>query len=271
MDAAVHPLDATTALNGSPGAWTAAIDPTWWIFDIPHGGATTALLVGAAELLVPARAVRTVTAALLRPLMSSDGSPAHVSASTVNETKSLSVVEVKAVVEGKLAATASVMLSTVRDSTQRRDFSQLPEVQGIEGLVDLGTMPAEFVPRFIREHIEVLPFGFMPFAGGDTPELTAWMRLRQPRPFDARLVTVLLDTLPSAISATVVGVKVAPTVEYSLALDHTAIAAVVPGEWILCRARNWAAGEGWGFEDAELWTASGALLGKGRQFRRIPF
>jgi hypothetical protein len=61
----MHPLDRVTTLIGSLGDWTARIDETWWLFNIPHGGATTALLVGAAEALVTDRAVRTVTAALL--------------------------------------------------------------------------------------------------------------------------------------------------------------------------------------------------------------
>lgn len=267
----MHALDAVTTLtpdgSGAANVWTAELDQTWWLTDIPHGGASTALLVGAAEQIVPDRAVRTVTAALLRPLIG----PLLVSATIVNETKSLAVVDVRASVEGKLAATASVMLSSALESTQRADFTGMPEVPGRDGLVDLGTFGPQFIPRFICEHVEVYPFGVMPFQGGDTPELTAWMRLRELREMDARLITVLLDTLPSAISATVVGIKVAPTVEYSLAFDHSAIASVKPDEWILCRARNWAAGEGWGFEDAELWTEGGVLLARGRQFRRIPF
>ena len=268
MPAEAHPIDEATTLTGSPGDWTARISETWFLItDIPHGGVSAALLMQAAQQLDPERKIRTFTCQLMAPLLGE----VSVRAAVVRSTRSLSVVSVEASSGGAVAAIATVVLGSVIPSTARRDFANPPQVPPVEDLPDLVAMGPALFPRFIQEHVDFRPALGTPFAGGDSPELAGWLRPRTPRRMDDRLVAVLLDALPSAISAIADGFKIAPTVEFSIAFDQEAIAGVGEGEWTLCHAQNWAAGEGWSLEDADLFSSAGVLLGKGRQLRRLGF
>lgn len=265
---AVHGLDDAIALAGEPGSWTASIASTWFLIaDTPHGGVSAALLMNAAKLLDPSRSIRTATVQLMAPMLGE----ITVEAVKLRETRSLSVVSVTASVEGRTAATASIVMGSTIESTMRRDFANLPDVPVVEDCPDLVSMAPDMFPRFVTNHLDFRAALGVPFSGGDNPELAGWIRLKQPRPVDDLVVAVLLDALPSAISVIAHGFKIAPTVEYSLAFDQAAIAQVGSDQWTLCHARNWAAGDGWSFEDADLFTADGTLLAKGRQLRRLGF
>lgn len=268
MQKDVHAIDLATTLTGTPGEWTATIQDTWFLItDIPHGGVSAALLMQAAQELDPDRRIRTFTGQLMAPLLGE----LTVRAKVVRSTRSLSVVSVEASANGSVAAMASVVLGSIIPSTSRRDFAQPPQVPLVAELPDLVAAAPDVFPRFIREHVDFRPALGTPFAGGDSPELAGWLRPRTPRALDDRTVAVLLDALPSAISAIADGFKIAPTVEFSIAFDQAAIAEVGPEEWTLCHAQNWAAGEGWSLEDADLFSSAGVLLGKGRQLRRLGF
>ena len=262
-----HPLDVATTLTGKPGEWTASIASTWYlVVDVPHGGVSAALLMNAAQEIDPTRRIRTFTCQLMAPMLGE----ITLTAAKLRETRSLSMISVTATVDGKVAAHASVVLGSTIESTRRSDFVLPPVVPPVEDCPDPVAVMGDMFPRFLREHLDFRPALGAPFAGGDHPELAGWIRSKRPRPFDDLMAAVLLDALPSAISVVAVGFKVAQTVEYSIAFDQHAIDRVGPDQWTLCHSKNWAAGDGWSFEDADLY-ADGVLLAKGRQLRRLSF
>jgi hypothetical protein len=108
-----------------------------------------------------------------------------------------------------------------------------------------------------------------PFAGGDDPELTAWVRfVDDDRPVDELRTVVLMDCLAPSIAAVLPAMAAVPTVELSVHLRPAVRRATSP--WVLLRARtDLAPGDGWCSERLDLWAPDGTHLASATQLRLV--
>jgi hypothetical protein len=136
-------------------------------------------------------------------------------------------------------------------------------------------LPVELA--LMAQQLDIRPTGTTrPLAGGDTPELSAWVRLR---PDAADPVTdqavgcksrldlagMLLDVLPPALYATRTSAVPIPTIELSAHFPPVASR----GEWFHVRQWTSWATEALCVDSSEVWDAAGRLVGEARQLRRI--
>lgn len=248
-DAAALP----TALRVADGR--AHLDRAWWSWAGPHGGLVAGLCLRAAVPLLGDRAPRAVTALFLEP---APEGPLALTATRLREGGASAVVAVTA----GSAAVATVVGGRAR-GTSAVSRVPAPVVPPPEQCPDLA-LPVEFVP--FSQHFAFRPAtAARPLAGGDEPELVAWVRLVDDAPLDAAALVVLTDVLPPALyGATAVPVPV-PTVELQVSLTGAPVAS----GWVLLRISTRSAAGGWCVDDSEVWDREGRLLAQARQTRRV--
>lgn len=128
-------------------------------------------------------------------------------------------------------------------------------------------LPAEFVP--FGQFVEIRPtIDARPFAGGSTPTLEAWIRMRDDNaPIDLSRLIVLLDALAPSAAATMTDFVAIPTIEFTIrphpALDTTS------SPWMLLEATSEVSGDGWVDERLTAWTPDGAHLASASQLRMV--
>jgi acyl-CoA thioesterase len=224
-------------------------------------------LAGSDERLVP----RSLTGHFLRPARSA--LELEVVSHRVGRT--LTTTEVHARGDRGIVATASILSSHVTpdtpDSTVTRNPMPVsppaPPAPPPECL-DVFAIPVELVP--VAEQTEIRPVGHdRPFAGGDTPELLAWIRLvEDDRPPDAARLTFLLDALAPAHAAVLTQPMAMPTVHLTMQLDGRL--GTTDSPWVLLRARSSrASADGWLQEDIDAWAPDGTHLASARQLRLV--
>ena len=100
----------------------------------------------------------------------------------------------------------------------------------------------------------------------ETAETGGWIRLAEPRPYDAAVVAALSDAWYPAVFtrlATPLGV---PTVDLTVHIRSVeALARMKPDDWMAVRFRTTVAAEGFLEEDGELWAPDGTLVAHSRQ------
>jgi acyl-CoA thioesterase len=259
-------MSATTATSVlpelAPGAGgltaTFAADARSWAG--VHGGLVVgALLDAAAE--TTGRVPVAVTAHLHAAV---DPGPVRLTTTAVSTGRA--VTSATAVLEQeRRRATASVLLVAPEDPARHwpagcRDLASLPgpedvdRLTGMEGLVPVARY---FDIRPVREA--------RPLAGGDVPELTAWVRLLPGAAFRAAVAPVLLDALAPALYAVATTPLAIPTVEFTVHLTPTEPV----DEWLLVDQRTtWSSGA-FCVDEADLVDRSGRLVAQSRQLRRI--
>lgn len=129
-------------------------------------------------------------------------------------------------------------------------------------------VPPELVP--IGASTEIRPVGpARPFAGGTSPELVAWVRIRDDgAPVDLGRFLFLVDALAPSLAAVLTDPVPIPTVE--LAARPGPELGVDPSPWVLLRARTEVVGAGgWHDERIDAWDRAGRHLGAARQLRVV--
>ena len=89
-----------------------------------------------------------------------------------------------------------------------------------------------------------------------------WLRLRDPHPLDAALLSALTDSWFPAVFAVVERPLALPTLDLTV---HLRSAAPRPAGWVLSRVITRTARDGFLEEDAELFSEDGELLAQSRQ------
>ena len=129
-------------------------------------------------------------------------------------------------------------------------------------------VPTDLAP--IAAHLEIRPVGpNRPYAGGTTPELTAWVRLTDDeQPPDLPRLAVLTDALAPSFAATLTAPQTIPTVELTLRPGGHPTAATSP--WVLLRAVTTSANaHGWIDERIDAWDVDGHHLTAAHQLRTL--
>ena len=237
------------------------VDPGLLGFGGLHGGLTLALLTSAMAEHAPQSRLRSTTAHYLRPLRGT----AHVDSRVIRQGRVTTITEATASNNGEPAVQATAVWGTSGGH---------PTIQYAPPAVAAPTpnecpvfaLPLELVP--FAQHVEVRPVGeARPFAGGASPELTAWMRLlSDDQPPDALRIITLIDALPPSYAAVMTVPGPLPTVELTvrpaMALTDTS------SPWVLVRASTHASSpDGWLDEHIDVWGVDATHLASARQLR----
>ncbi len=235
-----------------------------WGFGGVHGGLSLALLAAAMSEQLPDAAPRSVTARFHRPITGEF----TVSASTVRAGRSISTLAAEATSPKGVHVEATGVFSSVPPGAFTPIAPRPPEVPDPADC-DLVRIQTEHVP--IGAHVEIRSAdGNQPLAGGDRPELTAWIRFTEDDDApDTRRLICLIDILPPSFYSMVDRLYLVPSVELSIHLGGGAgVGAGSP--WVLLRARTRTLdSSGLLDERVDAWGADGTYLGTAHQLRLV--
>jgi acyl-CoA thioesterase len=268
-DTAVTPL--------GDGAYDARIDAGWWIERGPNGGYIAALLMQAflAEVSRASprasepiesvadvdRHARSLTVHYLAPAVEG---PAQMVVHTERAGRLVRYLSARLRQGDRLIATAQAafaVLNEVGPTFADPTFPDYPHPDAIDHAGD----PPGLVP--MRERYEYRHITGAPWDGpATTAETGGWIRLSEPRPYDAALVAALSDAWYPAIFTRLTDRFGVPTVDLTVHLRSIhAMQRLAPDDWVAARFRTTVATEGFLEEDGQLWTPDGTLLAHSRQ------
>ncbi|MBP0450809.1 MULTISPECIES: thioesterase family protein [unclassified Kitasatospora] len=250
--------DSTTTENALP-----PIDRSWRTWAGALGGrVSTMMLRHAGEQLTGDLAPRAVHSSFLAPV---SDRPLLVRSEVVRQSRTSAVVRSTLVQHERPVALATALFGTAGDKPTLQ-APAAPVVPAPEDCPDAG-FPARMFPY--TGHFETRMAGEeRPFGGGTNPEMTAWIRLREPDLTPAGAALVLLDAMPPAVYAATSELVSVPTAEYSVHFaDGLSFAG--SGDWALVRVNTDQASDSWAVESSSMWSADGTLLAVGRQTRQI--
>lgn len=244
--------------------WRVTFDPDWRSFPTNmHGGVLLGTVTG-----VAARAVRRWPAAVSAHLHAAvQPGPAELLVRPNRSGRTASSVDV-ALEQGDTRLSAIVELTADPPGAAVGTWPDVAVAAALAGPAPAGLaavqLPTELA--LMAQQLDIRPTGSTrPLAGGDVPELSAWVRLREDRPCTPDVAAMLLDVLPPALYATRTSPVPIPTIELTAHFPPV----LSDGDWFLCRQRtSWSTGE-LCVDSSEVWDAAGRLVGEARQLRRI--
>ncbi|HET6916023.1 MAG TPA: thioesterase family protein [Acidimicrobiales bacterium] len=271
----------TSVVRDADGAYSARIDPGWWIERGPNGGYIAAILVRAlaahdAETAGggtasgdrdrgPGRHPRSLTVHYLAPAREG---PAEISVRTERAGRTVHYLSASLRQGDRLLATAHAafaVLNTDAPSFSDHTFPQYPDPD----TMDTPAGPPIGVP--MRERYEYRVVVGNPWEGpGSQAETGGWIRLRDPRPYDPTLVVAVSDAWHPAIFARLQERMGVPTVDLTVHIRSVAALQLLkPDDWLAVRFRTTVATEGFLEEDGEIWGPDGTLIAHSRQLALI--
>lgn len=175
--------------------------------------------------------------------------------------KSASSVAVDCLVDGSIALRAAFIFANARQSRYHHELTVRPEVRAPESYAPppskapLPIFFSNFDIRFVSAAV--------PGSGSDTPELLAWVRLREAAGVAPQVALLALgDCLPPATMACFT--EPAPISSMNWTVDFVQQPADTTG-WFLLRSRSLHAGEGYSYQLMEVWNEAGKLVMIGSQ------
>ena len=245
------------------GTYSARIDSGWWIERGPNGGYVAAVLVQAltAEVADPDRHLRSLTVHYLAPAR--EGA-AEVGVRTERAGRTISFLDARLQQGDRLLATARAAFA--RPSTGSPTFAD-PTFPGYPPPADLPERPDPPGMVAMRGRYEYHHVVGLPWEGpADQAETGGWIRLREPRPYDAALVAALSDAWYPAIFTRLATPMGVPTIDLTVHVRSIdALQRMQPDDWMAVRFRTTMAAEGYLEEDGELWAPDGTLVAHSRQ------
>ncbi len=252
------------------GRYEVRIDRGWWIVRGPNGGYVAAILAKAAAHAVADanRPLRSLTIHFLRPPQEGK---AHVVTVVERVGRTLTTVTARLVQNGKLQALATAAHAIPRE-TGGFIHAKMPDVRPPEECEAREAPTDRESPSLRDRYQQQYAIGPVPFSEEErTKEARSggWIRLNEPRPWDAAEIAAISDAWPPAIFAssdmppTSGGV---PTVDLTVhILAPEALATLAPDAFVLVDFSTRAVQGGYLEEDGEIWSADGRLLAQARQ------
>ena len=258
IDTAVTPL--------GDGVYDARIDAGWWIERGPNGGYIAALLMQAFLAEVAAvgegdRHARSLTVHYLAPAVEG---PAQLTVRTERAGRLVRYLSAHLRQGDRVIATAQAAFAVMNDVGPTFADPSFPDYPHPDAIDHTGDPPG-LVP--MRQRYEYRHITGAPWDGpATTAETGGWIRLAEPRPYDAALVAALSDAWYPAIFTRLTDRFGVPTVDLTVHLRSIhALQRLAPDDWVAARFRTTVATEGFLEEDGQLWTADGTLLAHSRQ------
>lgn len=254
--------DSFGARPTGDGRWSATIDPSWWGWSGPHGGAIAGLAARVGADAAPDASVRALD---LRFVGKPDGGELILTPSVREVGRYTRIVDVTVTQAGVEVATASVTAGRVGDAEITDVVDRISGVPGPEGLAAF-RIPPDIVPMGARLDLRPVD-GPLPLTGASESWMRAWITTRTPMAVDAAYLALLADCLPPAVFPTLTAPLALPTVAFSMhvtaPLDDPTPAPV------LVHTRNTSTSGGWSVDDTSLRDRNGRLLASARQSRRV--
>lgn len=245
--------------------YEASLSGDWWVFTGANGGYLAAVLMAASTDRVgdPARMARSLTVHYLRPPAAG---PVAIRTRLVRQGRSLATLAATMTQDGREVATALAAFSLARPSMTFCDAAMPGAPPRDE--TPPSTWPPELFPP-IAKRFEYRPVGDEGvFAGAPDAAVAAWTRLREPRPLDPVLLSLLADALAPAVFPKAAGPVAATTID--LTVHFRAPAGEPPGDgWALAAFRSRVGVDGFVEEDGEVWSEDGRLLAQSRQLALV--
>lgn len=266
MRVSVTEFDRDTAVTRvADDAYAASLSGDWWVFTGANGGYLAAVLARALTERVgdPARMLRSLTVHYLRPPAAG---PVTVATNVVRQGRSLATLTATMTQEGREVATALAAFSLARPSWSFSD-AVMPAAPPVDETPPSKWPPELFPP--IGRRFEYRPVGSDGvFAGEPDAAVAAWTRLREPRPLDPLLLSLIADALAPAVFPKASSPVAATTID--LTVHFRAPADEPPGDgWVLAAFRSRVGADGFVEEDGEVWSEDGRLLAQSRQLALV--
>ena len=253
----------TAVVPAGGGNYDTRIDPGWWIERGPNGGYIAAIVVQAflAEVADPQRCARSITIHYLAPAVAG---PAQVTVTTERTGRLVQYLTLRLRQGERLIATAQAAFAVLDErgpTFADPSFPGYPHPAEIAPVTD----PPGLVP--MRDRYEFRHVAGAPWDGpADTAETAGWIRLAEPRPYDAALVAAMTDAWYPAIFTRLTERFGVPTVDLTIHIRSiAAIRRMRPDDWVAGRFRTTVATEGFLEEDGQLWAPDGTLIAHSRQ------
>jgi hypothetical protein len=227
-----------------------------------HGGLMLALLAGHLSEDADRRPLRYVTGQFHRPTL---GSPTLVT-DDVAIGRSVARTAGRVVARDRNTLVASAVFGANPADGGPSTFTSMPTVPAHDDC-EVFAIPTEFVP--FAQFLEIRPADdHRPFAGGDEPTLTAWIRfVEDDKAPDALRLVTLLDALAPSYAAVLPEPVAIPTVELSVRISSGLDRATSP--WILLRASTVHVDGDWLDERIDAWSPAGDHLAAATQVRLV--
>ncbi|MFG3024972.1 thioesterase family protein [Streptomyces sp. NPDC048254] len=228
-----------------------------------HGGFALALLGSVMRTHASGLELRSISATFGRPIRSGF----HVTSGLARSGRTTRTVTAAAESDAAKHIEASAVFGAAGVPPSPVVTASAPAAPAPEECEPL-VIPREFLP--ISTSMEIRPVGpGRPYAGGDEPELTAWVRLTEDDdPPDVLRFVFLMDALAPSYTAILSTLVLVPTVE--LTVRPAAGLSGAHSPWVLVRARTVSADSGgWVDETMDAWDPDGTHLGSGHQLRVV--
>jgi acyl-CoA thioesterase len=257
-----------SAIQGTPGTWTAVVEEGWDIFGVSNGGYLMAIATRAMEAESGGRSLISATGNYLNPTTSG---PVSIDIATLKEGRSLSTLRARVAREDKSLLTVTAVLADPDRPVFDQDLvlggpPQIPppdECVMVEPADD-GPLPPPFTGKVeIRIHPDDVftPSGEKP----GRPLVRGWFRLRDGEAMDMHAVVMATDSFPPAIFNTDLPVGWTPTIDLNVQVRNPS-----PTGWLACKIATRFVTDGMLEEDGELWDEQGRLVALSRQLALVP-
>jgi acyl-CoA thioesterase len=254
--------DDTAVTPTGDGTYVTTVSHDWWVFTGPNGGYVASLVLRAMTAAVndPQRAARSLTVHYLKP--PAEGA-AEVTTRVVRSGRSVTTVAADLTQNGRHLATALAAFATPRPAPMAFHDARPPAAARPDDTPP-SRWPDEVRPPISRQ------FEYRPvtteavFTGLDDAEVSAWIRPRDPLPYDPVLLATVSDALVPAVFVKASAPLAAVTVD--LTVHFRAPSTQLPaGGWCLATFRSRVAADGYVEEDGEMYAEDGTLLAHSRQ------
>lgn len=260
-------FDAASRLRPTAaGRLGARVDASWGQGKALFGGIQAALLVRALESVVSGdgRSLRTLAISFCR---AAEAGELELDAGIDREGRNVTHAHARLLQGDGVVATALATFARDRDDARAWNEAtppQLPPPAQLERLVH------PLAPVFLRHFDVRFVDRQAPFAGGDEPQVTGWVRFGEPVPIDAAALAALLDVWPPAVLATLAEPRPSTSVDlrYDL-LTPPPIGGLADDDYLAfrCRVLHWHGGHG--VDEGEVWTRDGRPVARIRQLRAV--
>ena len=245
------------------GTYSTRIDAGWWIERGPNGGYVAAVVMQAflAEVAEPERHARSLTVHYLAPAVEG---PAQVVVRTERTGRMVSFLSARLTQGERLIATAQAAFATLNSAGPAfadPSFPDYPHPDDIDHAVDPPGL-VSMRERYEYRHLTGAPWD----SPATTAETGGWIRLSEPRPYDAAVVAALSDAWYPAIFTRLTERMGVPTLDLTVHVRSIqALQQMRPDDWMAVRFRTTVADEGFLEEDGQLWAPDGTLIAHSRQ------
>ncbi|TQC42686.1 thioesterase family protein [Rhodococcus sp. WS4] len=246
------------------GTWIASVDASWRTWSGPQGGVVGALCIEAAQGVAPGLAVRVMD---LRFLGQPQLGELRLNTSVFEVGRKSRIVDVTVVQSSRPVASATV---TLGESSQRAAIRDClaPAVPSTTALEDSAVfeIPRDLLP--FGQHAEIRSTGgALPGDEAAEARMQAWVSIIPSFPLTASSLSIVADTMPPAIFATLTAPIPIATVAMSMHLTDDSSSST--GSHILVDTWNVSLSGGWAIEDSEMRDDTGRLLATSRQSRKV--